>query len=78
MDVVVPIEVATRHTVEFLAAHLVAGDSLLEVGFYRYQIPMLPKTTAAAEFAAEVFRDEKQRSANGEFTPVGRRIVAAR
>jgi SAM-dependent methyltransferase len=45
--------------------------------FYRYLIPVLPNTRAAASFLDEVFHQEKFLSQRGEIVALGRRIIAS-
>ena len=44
---------------------------------YRYLIPTLPATSAAAEFVQRVLQDETKRGSAGHISLVGRRIVGA-
>jgi SAM-dependent methyltransferase len=45
--------------------------------FYRYLIPILPNTRAAASFVDGVFHQEKFLSQGGEIVALGRRIIAS-
>jgi SAM-dependent methyltransferase len=45
--------------------------------FYRYLIPVLPETSAAASFVDEVFQQEAILGKRGEIVLLGRRIVAS-
>jgi SAM-dependent methyltransferase len=45
--------------------------------FYRYLIPVLPETSAAASFVDEVFQQETILANRGEIVFLGRRIVAS-
>jgi SAM-dependent methyltransferase len=45
--------------------------------FYRYLIPVLPNTRAAASFVDEVFHQEEFLSQRGEIVALGRRIIAS-
>ena len=46
--------------------------------FYRYLIPVLPETSAAASFVDQVFQQETILGNRGEIVLLGRRIVASR
>lgn len=43
---------------------------------YRYLVPMVKRTKAAAAFVADVLAEEAQRTARREILAVGRRLVA--
>jgi len=45
--------------------------------FYRYLIPVVPNTRAAASFVDEVFHQEEFLSQRGEIVALGRRIIAS-
>jgi SAM-dependent methyltransferase len=45
--------------------------------FYRYLIPVLPNTSAAASFVDKVFQQERFLSQRGEIGALGRRIIAS-
>lgn len=45
--------------------------------FYRYLIPVLPNTSAAASFIDKIFQEETFLSQRGEIVALGRRIIAS-
>jgi len=62
---------------EAIAAQFVVLETQSAPYFYRYLIPVLPATLAAASFVNEVFQQETILGNRGEIVFLGRRIVAS-
>src|SRR5437868_10640589 len=62
---------------EAIAAQFVLREAQSVPYFYRYLIPVLPETSAAASFVDEVFQQETILGNRGEIVFLGRRIVAS-
>jgi SAM-dependent methyltransferase len=62
---------------EAIAAQFVVLETQSAPYFYRYLIPVLPETSAAASFVDEVFQQEAILGNRGEIVLLGRRIVAS-
>jgi SAM-dependent methyltransferase len=62
---------------EAIAAQFVVREAQSVPYFYRYLIPVLPETSAAASFVDEVFQQETILGNRGEIVFLGRRIVAS-
>jgi SAM-dependent methyltransferase len=62
---------------EAIAAQFVVLETQSAPYFYRYLIPVLPETSAAASFVDEVFHQETTLGNRGEIVFLGRRIVAS-
>jgi len=62
---------------EAIAAQFVVLETQSAPYFYRYLIPVLPETSAAASFVDEVFQQETILGNRGEIVFLGRRIVAS-
>ena len=62
---------------EAIAAQFVVREVDSVPYFYRYLIPVLPETSAAASFVDEVFQQETILGNRGEIVFLGRRIVAS-
>ena len=62
---------------EAIAAQFVVHEAQSVPYFYRYLIPVLPETSAAASFVDEVFQQETILANRGEIVFLGRRIVAS-
>ena len=62
---------------EAIAAQFVVLETQSAPYFYRYLIPVLPETSAAASFVDEVFHQEAILGNRGEIVFLGRRIVAS-
>ncbi len=62
---------------EAIAAQFVLREAQSVPYFYRYLIPVLPETSAAASFVDEVFQQETILGNRGEIVLLGRRIVAS-
>jgi 2-polyprenyl-3-methyl-5-hydroxy-6-metoxy-1,4-benzoquinol methylase len=61
---------------EAIAAQFVVREAQSVPYFYRYLIPVLPETSAAALFVDQVFQQETILGNRGEIVFLGRRIVA--
>src|SRR5947208_1155691 len=62
---------------EAIAEQFVVLETQSAPYFYRYLIPVLPETSAAASFVNEVFQQETILGNRGEIMFLGRRIVAS-
>ena len=62
---------------EAIAAQFVVLETQSAPYFYRYLIPVLPETSAAASFVEEVFQQEAILGNRAEIVLLGRRIVAS-
>ena len=62
---------------EAIAAQFVVLETQSAPYFYRYLIPVLPETSAAASFVDEVLQQEAILGNRGEIVFLGRRIVAS-
>jgi SAM-dependent methyltransferase len=62
---------------EAIAAQFVVLETQAAPYLYRYLIPVLPETSAAASFVDEVFQQEAILGNRGEIVLLGRRIVAS-
>src|SRR6059058_1583157 len=62
---------------EAIAAQFVVLETQSAPYFYRYLIPVLPETSAAASFVDEVFQQETILGNRGAIVFLGRRIVAS-
>ena len=62
---------------EAIAAQFVVLETQSAPYLYRYLIPVLPETSAAASFVDEVFQQETILGNRGEIVFLGRRIVAS-
>src|SRR5207302_2960104 len=62
---------------EAIAAQFVVLETQSAPYFYRYLIPVLPETSAAASFVDEDFQQETILGNRGEIVFLGRRIVAS-
>jgi len=62
---------------EAIAAQFVLREAQSVPYFYRYLIPVLPETSAAASLVDEVFQQETILGNRGEIVLLGRRIVAS-
>lgn len=73
---------ADLHTIATMNRAIAAEFVVQEHGavpyLYRYLVPVLPETQAAAEFLKGVFDDEAHRGRQGEIELIGRRIAASR
>jgi len=68
---------AEIHLGQFLAQHPEIELQVEAVPYlYRYLVPVLADTAAAAEWVASVLRAERDAIANGRIAAIGRRIVA--
>jgi Methylase involved in ubiquinone/menaquinone biosynthesis len=62
---------------EAIAARFIVREAQSVPYFYRYLIPVLPETSAAASFVDEVFQQETILANRGEIVFLGRRIMAS-
>jgi SAM-dependent methyltransferase len=62
---------------EAIVAQFVVLETQSAPYFYRYLIPVVPETSAAASFVDEVFQQETILGNRGEIVFLGRRIVAS-
>jgi SAM-dependent methyltransferase len=62
---------------EAIADQFVVREAQSVPYFYRYLIPVLPETSAAASFVDEVFQEETILGNRGEIVLLGRRMVAS-
>src|SRR5438874_4678870 len=62
---------------EAIAAQFVVREAQSVPYFYRYLIPVLPETSAAASFVDEVFHQETILGNRGEIVLLGRQIMAS-
>lgn len=58
-----------------IAVHFDIRSTASAPYFYRYLVPVLPKTSKAAALIEDVLREEQGAGARGELTLIGRRIV---